>query len=144
MPGQLSKVLASLLGLAGCAAADPHDALAAIGTETKAPPAAERRAIKAAVAQWAVGRFTPGVPRWFVLKPGTPAVAVMKAVDNGLAGRAQRIVETGPDGTGATIYGWRLTAPTRDGSDALVAAVSHGDPAVAGYYPVKLSGRWPE
>ena len=143
MPGQLSKVVASLLGLAGCAASDAGDGLAAIATETQAPPTAERQAIETAMAEWASGRFSPGAPRWFVLKPGTPAIAVMKAVDNSLGSDAERIVESGPDGANATLYGWRLKAAGDDGNDALVAAVSRSDPAVAAYYPVKLSGRWP-
>lgn len=144
MPGPLTKVLGSLMGLAGCAAADPGESLVAIGAETQAPPAAERRAIEAAIAGWAPGRFTPGAPRWFVLKSGTPAVAVLKAVDNSLADHARRITESGPDGADAVLYGWRLKAPDKQGHDALVAAVSRTDPALAAYYPVKLSGRWPD
>lgn len=142
MQGRLAKVLASLVGLAGCAASDPGKGLAAIGTETQAPPAAERRAIETAIALWARGRFTPGTPRWFLLKSGTPAVAAMKAVDNTLADSATRIVETGPDGTDATLYGWKLKKSVGD-RDGYVAAVSKSDPALAAYYPVKLSGTWP-
>lgn len=142
MQGRLAKVLASLIGLAGCAASDPGKGLAAIGTETQTPPTAERQAIDIAVQQWANDRFTPGAPRWFLLKSGTPAVAVLKAVDNTLAGSATRIVETGPDGTNATLYAWRLKKAAGD-RDAYVAAVSKTDPAIAAYYPVKLSGTWP-
>ena len=144
MPKSLTILLASLLWLGGCTAADPVDGLAAIGTETQAPPAAARRTIDAAVAHWARGRFTPGAPRWFVLKRGLPGIAVMKAIDNGLGRRARRFVEIGPDGSNATLYGWRLSEPAAEGHDALIAVVSHGDPAVAAYLPATLSGHRPQ
>lgn len=140
MPGRPTRMLATLLGLVGCAAAsDPGDGLAAIGAETKAPPMAERAAIEQAVAQWADGRFTPAAPRWFVLKPGAPAVAAMKAVDNSLGKSATRITETGPDGAAATLYGWRLKQ-----GGGVVAAVSRSDPAVVGYYAVTFKSGWPD
>ena len=141
MPKSLTILLASLLWLGGCTAAEPVNSLAAIGTETQAPPAAARRTIDAAVSHWARDRFTPGTPRWFVLKPGLPGVAVMKAIDNGLGGRARRFVETGPDGSNVTLYGWRLSEPAAEGHDALIAVVSHGDPAIAAYLPATLSGQ---
>lgn len=79
-------------------------------------------------ARWARGRFTPGTPRWFVLKPGAPAVVAMKAVDKDLADHAARIVETGPDAADATLDGGRLRKRGANGSDGLIAAVSRSDP----------------
>ncbi|MBB3348865.1 hypothetical protein [Sphingomonas sp. BK069] len=73
-------------------------------------------------AQWARGRFTPGTPRWFVLKPGA------SAVDKDLADHAARIVETGPDAADATLDGGRLRKRGANGSDGLIAAVSRSDP----------------
>jgi len=135
-------VLASLLGLLGCGD-DPAARLPTPGTELADPPAAARAGIEQAVARWSKGRFTPGEPRWFRLADGAPPVAAMKSVDNALAGKATRITETGPDGTDATMQGWKL-ARESGGHNGIVVAVSKSDPTIGALIPVKLAQGWPD
>jgi hypothetical protein len=133
--------IAGLLSLMGCTSANPVAGLPITGTETAAPPVAQRQAIESSVAMFASGRFDAGTPRWFIVPKGVPPIAIIKNVDNALGSKAKRVVETGPDQADAIMRIWSLS-----GSDAVVVAVlmpPRGDAdGLAAYYPARIDERY--
>jgi hypothetical protein len=137
-----ASIFATLLGLLGCAAADPAAELAKIATKTTAPPFVQRQSIEASVAMFASGRFNSGQPLWFIVKPGTPPIALIKQIDSALGSTAQRVVETGPDEAEAQMRVWK----TGRNDKAVVLAVlidpAGSTPGLAAYYAATLDPRW--
>jgi hypothetical protein len=137
-----ASIFATLLGLLGCAAADPAAELAKIATKTSTPPLVQRQSIEASIAMFASGCFNAGQPVWFIVKPDIPPVALFKAIDSAFGNKAKRVVETGPDQAEAQMRVW-----TVDRNDTAVVLAVLIDPAskspgLAAYYAATLDPRW--
>jgi hypothetical protein len=137
-----ASIFATLLGLLGCAAADPAVEMAKIAYQTSNPPPAQRQSIEASIAMFASGRFDAHTPIWFIVKPDVPPIALFKQIDSALGGKAKRVVETGPDQAEAQMRVWKIGRSDTAVVLAVLTDPASKNPGLAAYYTAKLDPRW--